>query len=651
MASFAHRRQVLLFLVAVVLPCTVLVALGVLIFTQERELRERRLADERRLTTREIRQELSNRLEHIAQSEITRLQADPLSILSTQFTDPAVVLVARLRDGSLVLPWEQNAYAERARRLLNEDPFARSITEGERAEFAGGDARGAVAAYERELSAAGHPVQQSYTRLLLGRASSTLGRERSALRHFHAVLASPSGVTDEYGVALWSYAAARLLEAGSSQTEVLCRVSGELDSATWFPPSQLYLFRDLVDTIAATVTDTAITDQIRQVSLGLADRITTTENVKALGNDLARLPISLDPANSTHTTWALWEDADWLVGAASSAAEPATILLAVRAHEIFETLEVVAASETGATVTLEADQNSDGELLGAEFPGLRVRFTATADGTLGGSWNLRRWFYLAVILLVVSVTLFGAYLQRRDVRRELAMAEMRSRFVSSVSHELKTPLTAIRMFAETLRLRAVKPETQTEYLDTIVSESERLTRLLNNVLDFAKIERGAKIYHRESHELGEIVQASARAMRYPLEQKQFDLHVNVNDGIPPVNVDRDAIEQAILNLLANAMKYSGESRDIELRLGKVDNEAVIEVVDRGVGIAPEEQARVFNQFYRARTEENQHIPGTGLGLTLVDHIVKAHEGYVTVESEVGKGSTFAIHLPLKERET
>ena len=269
-----------------------------------------------------------------------------------------------------------------------------------------------------------------------------------------------------------------------------------------------------------------------------------------------------------------------------------------------------------------------------------------AEGVHDGSWSLRLGFYLLALLLVVSATLFGAYLLWRDVQRELGTVQMRSRFVSSVSHELKTPLTAIRVLAETLRLRATRPEKQAQYLDTIVGESERLTRLLNNVLDFTKIERGAKTYHRQPHALSEIVRAAASAVQYPLEQKQFHLHVDVSDRLPPMNVDRDAIEQAILNLLVNAMKYSGESRDIELGLEKLDGEAVIRVVDRGVGIAPEEQGHIFSQFYRVQTSENQHVPGTGLGLTLVDHIVKGHGGHVTVESALGRGSTFAIHLPI-----
>jgi signal transduction histidine kinase len=141
------------------------------------------------------------------------------------------------------------------------------------------------------------------------------------------------------------------------------------------------------------------------------------------------------------------------------------------------------------------------------------------------------------------------------VRRETRLAQMRSQFVSSVSHELKTPLTAIRMFAETLRMgRSSNAQTQNEYLETIINESERLTRLLNNVLDFSKMERGERTYDPQPASLPDVVQAVARTMRYPLSQLGFTLHVDVEDQIPPARFDRDAIEQALLNLLTNAMK-------------------------------------------------------------------------------------------------
>jgi signal transduction histidine kinase len=137
-------------------------------------------------------------------------------------------------------------------------------------------------------------------------------------------------------------------------------------------------------------------------------------------------------------------------------------------------------------------------------------------------------------------------------------------------------------------------------------------------------------------------------MQYPLEQQQFTLNVVVQDGLPPANVDRDAIEQAILNLLSNAMKYSGDARVIDLELAGTNGEAQIRVADRGVGINPEELLKIFEQFYRVPTKDNEGIPGTGLGLTLVQHITEGHGGRVTVESVAGEGSTFVIHLPLKD---
>jgi len=275
-------------------------------------------------------------------------------------------------------------------------------------------------------------------------------------------------------------------------------------------------------------------------------------------------------------------------------------------------------------------------------------FADNQEALFSELWIVQPIFYLLALLLILGVTLFGAYLLWRDVRREVRMAEMRSQFVSSVSHELKTPLTAIRMFAETMRMgRSKDPKAHTEYLDTIVNESQRLTRLLNNVLDFSKIEQGKRIYHPEQTSLYAIIQSAARAMEYPLSQQGFSLEVKTEEGLPDVCVDRDAIEQAVLNLLHNAMKYSGESRNIGLRLQKEENHAVIKVVDHGIGIDPQEQHRIFDKFYRVPSPENERIVGTGLGLALVSHIVEAHKGRLEIESTLGKGSAFSIYVPLE----
>jgi signal transduction histidine kinase len=644
-----HRRQVLLFLVAIILPCVVLVVLGLRMIAQERELREKRLADEHRRIASQLRQELSARLDRLALEEATALLAQQGRPASRTYGNPGVALVARDSDGRLVLPWEHDPRAARFRRLLGQDAFARLVSEGERAEIRSARAGDAIGFYAGALAVARDPSQVAYARLLRGRAALAANRKLAALRDYASVLASSLDLVDDHGVPLALYAASRLLAADGRRDAVLERVRQALAEPEWLSPTALYLLRDLVKR-PESAGDTAGDGAATTLAVTIAARLACAEQAFALQRDFPRLGLRTGrvPGRDAGARWIVYRNPAWLVGRAA-ALGGAEAVLAVWADSVFGAVEDAVADSGSVTGNLgvASGDPEDGELLGAAFPGLVARFRP-ADRAGDPGWGARRWFTLVTLLLVLSVTLFGAYFLSRDVRRELRLAELRSRFVSAVSHELKTPLTAIRMYAETLQLgRSPDPATQTEYLETIVNESERLTRLLNNVLDFSKIERGRKEYRRSPNDLADIVAASARAWRYPLEQQRFTLNVEVQDGLPPVAVDRDAIEQAILNLLANAMKYSGDSRVIDLRLTRADGQAVIEVADRGVGIAADEQRRIFEQFYRVPTKENEGVPGTGLGLTLVRHIAEGHGGRVTVESAPGRGSTFAIHLPLE----
>jgi signal transduction histidine kinase len=287
--------------------------------------------------------------------------------------------------------------------------------------------------------------------------------------------------------------------------------------------------------------------------------------------------------------------------------------------------------------------SAEGEPLGEPFPGLSLRFdpAATFDES-----PLQRGVLVSVLLLVVGVTLAGGYLFWRDTRREMHLAAMRAQFVSSVSHELRTPLTAIRMFAETLLLgRLANHDSREDYLQTIVSESERLTRLLDNVLDFAKIEAGRKTYQLRPCPPAEVVRSAASTMGDLLARNGFHVEIAIDEDAPLVLADRDALEQALLNLLSNAVKYSGSGRRIRLGVQSRDERVAIDVADDGIGIPPAEQSRIFEKFYRVNDPQHASVPGTGLGLTLVAHVVAAHHGDIQVHSEVGRGTTFSIVLP------
>ena len=436
------------------------------------------------------------------------------------------------------------------------------------------------------------------------------------------------------------------------------RIGRQLASATWLSPAGLYLMRDLVQQIivsAPEASGTAARSGAEEHLGKILAQIQVMEQALSLKEDFPRL--GLEPRLGPNLTkseshWLTYGQKPWLVGLSPAIPGEGGLLVAVDFQTLSSALATDAdyAAKYAADVELVAGLSADGMSLGSGLQGIQVAFAAGEGKLYPKQGSLQRLFYFLALVVVLSVTLFGAYLLWRDIRREVLMAEMRSQFVSSVSHELKTPLTAIRMFAETLRLgRAKDPATQAEYLDTIVNESERLTRLLNNVLDFSKIEQGQRTYHPAPASLPETVQAAARAMEYPLKQQGFELDIQLDEGLPQVRVDRDAIEQAVLNLLSNAMKYSGDSRTIGLKVQREGDRAVIQVVDKGVGIDPKDQEHIFEDFYRVPTRENQSLPGTGLGLSLVSHIAKAHGGTVRVESAPGRRKHLFHHPALGER--
>jgi signal transduction histidine kinase len=277
---------------------------------------------------------------------------------------------------------------------------------------------------------------------------------------------------------------------------------------------------------------------------------------------------------------------------------------------------------------------------------------AVTSGSRAGSASpgpaLSQPFYLLTMIAAIIFACLGGYLLWRDVRRDLDLAEIRSQFAASVSHELKTPLTSIRMFAETVRLGRLKDEAaRGEYLDTIINESERLSRLLNNVLDISKIEQGRMMYHPRPQALAPILRTAARTMDYPLRQQGFSLEVEIDEDLTDVRVDADALEQALLNLIGNAIKYSGTAREIGLKLVREGSWAVIRVIDHGVGIPPGDRQRIFEKFYRVPSPENSHVPGTGLGLALVAHFAQDHGGRIEVDGAPVRGSTFSLFLPLE----
>jgi signal transduction histidine kinase len=280
------------------------------------------------------------------------------------------------------------------------------------------------------------------------------------------------------------------------------------------------------------------------------------------------------------------------------------------------------------------------------FPGLTlaIKFRGTTVEALSHK------FIMTSFLIIGCLSLFltgGTLLTYRNVTREMALAKLKSDFVANVSHELRTPLSLIRLYAETLEMgRLSSPEKRQKYYCIIRKESERLTGLINNILDFSRIEAGRKEYNFRETDLGELVRNTLDAYRFQIEENGFAYQENIASDLPTVRVDREAIARSLLNLVNNAIKYSQQEKFVGVNVYRANGSVKLEVVDHGMGIPRGEQAKIFEKFYRVGDPLVHNTKGSGLGLSLVRHIAQAHGGQVSVDSAPGRGSKFTLALPV-----
>ncbi|MBN1560476.1 HAMP domain-containing histidine kinase [candidate division KSB1 bacterium] len=253
-----------------------------------------------------------------------------------------------------------------------------------------------------------------------------------------------------------------------------------------------------------------------------------------------------------------------------------------------------------------------------------------------------------MLLIAVNIVfIIGLIYVTRNVAKEMELAKIKSNLVANVSHEIRTPVALIRMYAETLEMGHLQDEAKKKkYYQTMVAESIRLTQLINNMLDFSKIESRKKEYRLSPHDLGDIVRQILTMYQYNFEQKAFQIEQKIAPNLPPVNIDSEATTQAIVNLLDNAMKYSLENKYICVSLEQRGQHIILSVTDHGIGIPESEHEKIFQKFYRVGDSLVHDTKGSGLGLSLVDHIMRVQNGAVTLKSRPGQGSTFSLVFPI-----
>src|SRR5262245_2955846 len=289
------------------------------------------------------------------------------------------------------------------------------------------------------------------------------------------------------------------------------------------------------------------------------------------------------------------------------------------------------------------------EPLGGPFTGYSVRVAANSNSAVvwaGRFVTLLVVFIALMGLVVIGATIFGL----RYTVRQLELAQIKSSFVSNVSHELKTPIALIRLAVETLEMRRFSsPEDSEKFLRSISRETMRLNQLVDNILDFARLEAGRKVFQFASVNMLDIVRDAIESFRPRLDDQGFKLEVDLPAVLPPVRGDAAALSQCVLNLLDNAMKYSKARREVrvsaEFRLNGGAGAVAVAVRDRGIGISPRDQKSIFEKFVRIETGLVHDVKGAGLGLSLVDQIMRAHGGRIELRSALGEGSTFTLVLP------
>jgi signal transduction histidine kinase len=284
--------------------------------------------------------------------------------------------------------------------------------------------------------------------------------------------------------------------------------------------------------------------------------------------------------------------------------------------------------------------------MGGPFEGYHVRVSATetapaaiADRLVG----IEVTFIGLLALVLLGATFVGA----RYITRQIELVNSKTSFVSNVTHELKTPIAVIKLAVETIELGRYRGEAERDkYLRTITRESDRLAQLVDNILDFSRLEAGQRLLHRSPLDLRDVVNGAMDGFKLRLEDAGFQYEVVLPDQVPMVLGDGRALQHCLLNLLDNAVKYSRERKEVKVAVASQNGQVSLSVSDRGIGIPPEERERIFEKFARVETGLVHDVKGAGLGLSLVDMLVRAHHGRVEVASTPGEGSTFTILLPV-----
>jgi signal transduction histidine kinase len=659
-------RLSIVFILAMVLSGGILTYFSINNISNLKELTEKRILEEERELAARFSISLQDHLEILGKAltmhmEKEELLADSLIQLATDhdFISQAFLLK---RNGEFIFPYF-TGISEQSIKPVPSDHFLAAFELGENVEFIDNNPAEARDHYLSCLRSATSELDSVTALNALGRVSVKSGNLENAIRYYSSIIQDHYQLSDRNGFPYAYYALPHLLNhVGEGNVEEIVpviklfleRMGHGFIPLNYQTEELLALAREwsreqqFLDSIRVTEIDRsikAICQQLQFVNLydGELDRIVQQESPNKPQENPKGFRIETLYTESDPRFFLFQMEQTHISGFLIDQTMLFDTIVKGGLHEGLE-FDYLFAFPAEFHASSGRNSLSYSASLAPWFPEQTLQITIGDQGLISDLVRRRSWIYgIASVLLLVAM-LLGIILTTRDITREKRMSKLRSDFISNVTHELKTPLTSIRMYAESLMMRRVKSiPGQRKYLSVVVNESERLKRMINNILEFSKMEKARQEYRRVESNLSEILQTAILDMNYWMEKKGFILKSEIEPDIKAV-VDPEKFYQVYTNLLSNAIKYSGDSRKISVRLYRRNDSLVTEVEDEGIGIANNLQAKIFDEFFRVENHESGNVAGTGLGLTVVKEIVEAHHGRIDVKSEIGKGSKFSVIL-------
>jgi two-component system phosphate regulon sensor histidine kinase PhoR len=634
----APRGLLILFGTVVALPAAALVFLGVRLLQQDRDLARQRRA--------ETLQQASDRAVRALGDDLAALQrrlSDPSSFPAQSPPGSAYVLITR--DQVSVAPAGAVAYYPMARPL--KEPPASPFVELEAAEFKAQDLSKALE-IGRRMAGSADPLVRAGALLRQARILRKMGRSTDALATYDTLAASTTIAINGTPADLQArrMRCVLLLELGRTgeQRQEAVGLDADLGAGRWQldPVGYQYVSSQLDQWLGSTRRPHAESERLAAAVVWLYHEWTVTPGGN-WGSAGAR-SLAVDGASVT----AVWGSAGRSLMAFIGGprhVEGAWLAMARKAAEPAE-VSILPATDSGASRSPVA-ADSLAVRRSAADTGLPWTLFVTLSGEVDAArFESRRRMLLGGLVAVLVLVAAGSYFVVRSRNREIVVARLQSDFVAAVSHEFRTPLTALRQFNQLLADQDdVAPEKRRAYYQAQTRATERLHRLVESLLDFGRMEAGKRPYTLQRIDAGALVSDVVQEFNRDLDRRSFDVRCVIEPGEHRVDADAEALALAIWNLLDNAVKYSGDRRQIDVSVRRDIVHVLVIVRDHGLGIPAADQRRIFQKFVRLAGATSRGIKGSGIGLAMVQHIVAAHGGTVRVSSVEGEGSTFTIVLP------